>query len=98
MLVGTDACERIESVALDGARTYISSTNKYAVNALVVYDKFHIMQKLYKWDNKAGTMKTPLKGKMFCLIASAYEDIGLNTLEKPFKLTAQYTGMKFRSL
>jgi len=44
--IGTDACERIESVALDGARTYISSTNKYAVNALVVYDKFHIMQKL----------------------------------------------------
>lgn len=33
-------------MALDGARTYISSTNKYAVNALVVYDKFHIMQKL----------------------------------------------------
>jgi transposase len=44
--IGTDACEKIDSVALDGARTYISSTNKYAVNALIVYDKFHIMQKL----------------------------------------------------
>lgn len=44
--IGTDACEKIESVALDGARTYISSTNKYAVNALIVYDKFHIIQKL----------------------------------------------------
>ena len=44
--IGEDNCKRIESVALDGARTFISSTNKYAVNALIVYDKFHIIQKL----------------------------------------------------
>jgi len=44
--IGKDACERIESVALDGARTYISSTTKYAVNATIVYDKFHIVSKL----------------------------------------------------
>lgn len=44
--LGPEACERIESVAMDGARTYISSTTRYAVNALIVYDKFHIMQKL----------------------------------------------------
>lgn len=44
--IGKEACERIDSVALDGAKTYISSTNKYAVNATIVYDKFHIMQKL----------------------------------------------------
>ena len=44
--IGEDNCKRIESVALDGARTYISSTNKYAVNALIVCDKFHIIQKL----------------------------------------------------
>jgi len=44
--IGEDNCRRIESVALDGARTFISSTNKYAVNAIIVYDKFHIMQKL----------------------------------------------------
>ena len=44
--IGEDNCKRIESVALDGARTYIASTNKYAVNATIVYDKFHIMQKL----------------------------------------------------
>ncbi len=44
--IGEDNCKRIESVALDGARTYISSTGKYAVNALIVYDKFHIIQKL----------------------------------------------------
>jgi transposase len=44
--IGQDNCNRIESVALDGARTFISSTSKYALNALIVYDKFHIMQKL----------------------------------------------------
>jgi transposase len=44
--IGEDNCKQIESVALDGARTFIGSTGKYAVNALIVYDKFHIMQKL----------------------------------------------------
>lgn len=46
--LGAEKCQEIESVALDGARTYISSTNRYAVNALVVYDKFHVVQKLNK--------------------------------------------------
>jgi transposase len=44
--IGKDNCARIESVALDGARHYISSSSHYAVNALIVYDRFHIMQKL----------------------------------------------------
>jgi len=46
--IGKAACENIESVALDGARTYISSTQQYAVNALIVYDRFHIIQQLNK--------------------------------------------------
>ena len=44
--IGEDNCKRIESVALDGARTYIGSTARYAVNATIVYDKFHVIQKL----------------------------------------------------
>ncbi len=44
--IGPKNCEKIVSVAMDGARTYISSTTKYAVNALIVYDKFHLVQKL----------------------------------------------------
>jgi transposase len=44
--IGEEGCRRIESVALDGAKHYISSTNRYAVNAVIVYDKFHLMQKL----------------------------------------------------
>ncbi len=61
----------------------------------LVFDR---MFSLYKWDNSAGTMKTPLKGKTLALIASAYEDVGLKELEKPFKITAGYTGMRFMSL
>ncbi|OGS44233.1 MAG: hypothetical protein A2539_02305 [Elusimicrobia bacterium RIFOXYD2_FULL_34_15] len=61
----------------------------------MVFDR---MFSLYKWDNKASTMETVLKGKNFVLIASAYEDVGLDVLEKPFALTADYTGMKFKSL
>ena len=52
--IGSDNCQKIESVAMDGARTYISSTTKYAVNALIVYDKFHIMQKL---NNTVDTVR-----------------------------------------
>lgn len=59
---------------------------------------FDRMFSLYKWDNKAGTMKTVLKGKTLILIASAFEDTGLDALEKPFKLTADYSGMKYMSL
>ena len=56
------------------------------------------MFSLYKWDNDAGTMKTPLKGKTLVLLTSAFEDIGLDALEKPFALTAEYSGMKFESI
>ncbi len=44
--IGKEACAEIKSVALDGAMTYISSTSRKAPNALIVYDKFHVVQKL----------------------------------------------------
>jgi multimeric flavodoxin WrbA len=59
---------------------------------------FDRMFSLYKWDNDAGTTQTPLKGKTLVLLASAFEDVGLDALEKPFALTAKYTGMRFESL
>lgn len=61
----------------------------------LVFDR---MFSLYKWDNKTGTMKTPLEGKTLVLIGSAYENVGLRDLERPFKLTAGYTSMNFKSL
>lgn len=56
------------------------------------------MFSLYKWDNVSDTFTTPLKGKTLALVASAYERTGLDALEKPFALTADYTGMRFESL
>lgn len=53
---------------------------------------------LYKWDNDTDTFESPLIGKTFVLLASAYEDTGLDALEKPFKLIADYTKMKFFSI
>lgn len=44
--IGEESCQKIESVAMDGARTYISSTTRHAVNAMIVYDRFHVVQKL----------------------------------------------------
>jgi len=56
------------------------------------------MFSLYKWDNEAGTMETPLRGKPLVLMASAHEAVGLDAVEKPFALIADYTGMRFKSL
>lgn len=56
------------------------------------------MFSLYKWDNRSNTMATPLKGKTMVLLASAFEDAGLDVLEKIFSITAEYTGMRFSSL
>lgn len=44
--LGEENCQGIESVSLDGARTYISSSKKYAVNALIVLDRFHATKKV----------------------------------------------------
>jgi len=44
--LGKKNCQKIESVSLDGAKTYISSSKKYAVNALIVLDRFHAVKKV----------------------------------------------------
>jgi multimeric flavodoxin WrbA len=56
------------------------------------------MFSLYHWDNETDEMETVLAGKKMVLIGSAFEDIGLKELEAPFKLTAKYTGIPFKSL
>ena len=61
----------------------------------VVMDR---MFSLYKWDNITGAMDTPLKGKTLVFLGSGFEDVGLDVLEKPFQLTAEYTGMAYASL
>ncbi|MDD5116538.1 MAG: flavodoxin family protein [Candidatus Omnitrophica bacterium] len=56
------------------------------------------MFSLYKWDNKTNTFTSPMRGKTMGLILSAYEDIGLKIVEDSFKLIADYSEMKFKSL
>jgi multimeric flavodoxin WrbA len=56
------------------------------------------MFSLYKWDNSTDTMETILEGKTLVLLASAYEDKGLKELEAPFRMTAEYSKMKYLSL
>lgn len=46
--LGQENCRKIETVALDGARTYISSTTNHAINAMIVLDRFHATQKASK--------------------------------------------------
>ncbi|MDD5281835.1 MAG: flavodoxin family protein [Candidatus Omnitrophica bacterium] len=86
-------------VKMAGADVIVMATPLYFYGASsqlkLVMDR---MFSLYKWDNQAGTMQTPLKGKTLVLIASAFEDIGLDVLEKTFSITADYSGMKFVSL
>ncbi|MBF0594135.1 MAG: flavodoxin family protein [Candidatus Omnitrophica bacterium] len=56
------------------------------------------MFSLYKWDNAANTMETPLKGKTFVFLGSGFEDAGFEAFESPFRLTAEYSGMFYKSL
>lgn len=56
------------------------------------------MFSLYKWDNTTNTFTSPMRGKAMVLILSAYEDIGLKIVESSFKLIADYSRMRFRSL
>jgi hypothetical protein len=56
------------------------------------------MFSLYKWDNTTDTFETPMKGKVMVLLLSAYENIGLRLVERSFRLIADYSGMKFKSL
>jgi transposase len=44
--LGEENCEKIEAVACDGARGYLSSIKQYATNALIVLDHFHVKKYL----------------------------------------------------
>ena len=44
--LGGENCAKIEAVASDGARGYLSSIQQYATNALIVLDHFHVKKYL----------------------------------------------------
>jgi hypothetical protein len=39
-----------------------------------------------------------MRGKTMVLLLNAYEDVGLDVVERSFKIIADYSDMKFRSL
>jgi multimeric flavodoxin WrbA len=96
-VIDDDASEVLKKMM--EAQAIVMATPHYFFSASaqlkVIVDR---MFSLYKWDNDAGTMKTPLRGKTLVLIASAFEALGLDALREPMRLIADYTGMKFESL
>jgi transposase len=44
--LGQKGCERIQAVASDGAKGFLSSTKAFAKNALIVLDHFHVKKSL----------------------------------------------------
>ena len=56
------------------------------------------MFSLFKWDNTTNEFTTPLKGKTLVFLGTAYEDVGMDVFKAPFKITADYAGMKFKAL
>jgi multimeric flavodoxin WrbA len=96
-VIGDEARPVLAKMALVDVIVMATPLYFYAASAQLklVLDR---MFSLYKWDNQAKIMVTPLKGKMLVLLASAFEDIGLDILEKSFAITADYSGMKFASL
>lgn len=57
--IGSDECNKIEAVASDGARGFISSMKEHAKNALIVLDHFHV--KKYLNDAVEQVRKEELK-------------------------------------
>lgn len=57
--LGKENCEKIDAVASDGARGYLSSIKEYAKNALIVLDHFHV--KKYLNDALDSVPKEELK-------------------------------------
>lgn len=82
-----------------GADTIVFATPLYfygpSAQLKLIIDR---MFSLYKWDNATDTFETPLRGKRMFLLLSAYEGIGLDVVERAFRLTAEYSGMPFASL
>lgn len=96
-VIHDDIKEVLEKMAKADAIVFATPLYFYGPSAQLklIIDR---MFSLYKWDNTKNTFETPLRGKSMFLLLSAYEDIGLDIVEKSFKLIADYSDMKFRSL
>jgi transposase len=94
-LLGKRRCKRIEAVAIDLGRAYISAVKKNLPHATIVYDHFHVIKivntvlddlrkKVYR--NASKTEKNALKGLKFLLLRNE-EDLDSASKERLEKLT-----------
>ncbi|MFH1412253.1 MAG: flavodoxin family protein [Candidatus Omnitrophota bacterium] len=96
-VINDDVKEVLKKMAKTDAVVFATPLYFYGPSAQLklVIDR---MFSLYKWDNTTDTFVSPMSGKSIFLLLSAYEDVGLKTVERSFKTVADYSGMKFRSL
>lgn len=94
--IGADECNKIEAVASDGARGFISSTREHAKNALIVLDHFHVKKylndavdrvrkeelKKARQDNNTDLSEILHCNKRFILMQNRVTDKKQNLLEK----------------
>jgi transposase len=61
MLIGVDACSEIEVVAADQHDDYAQSVREFCKNAMLVWDKFHIMQ---NFESAVNDQRATLHGEL----------------------------------
>lgn len=52
ILIGEEACSKIKVVAMDQHEDYLKSTRTYCPNAIIVWDRFHLMQNFEEAVNR----------------------------------------------
>ena len=87
-LIGEDACKEIQVVATDQHESYSASVREYASQAVVVWDKFHLVQKFNEALNEdrkeelkkidpEGEMGDLMNGKYRCLFLTKANNRGI---------------------
>jgi transposase len=75
LLIGDEACKKIEVVATDQHESYTASVTQYAPQAVVVWDKFHLVQNFNEAlneDRKEELQRIDPEGQMGDLMNGKY--------------------------
>jgi transposase len=83
-LIGADACKLIEVVATDQHDAYAASVKQYCPSAVVVWDRFHLVQKFNEALNeerKDELKRIDPEGKMGDLMSGKYRYVYLTKSE-----------------
>lgn len=92
-LIGTDACNEIKVVATDQHGGYSSSVYEYCKNAVVVLDRFHLVQAFNEAlndDRKLEAQRIDPEGQMGDLINGKYRYLFLTKADNRSKLDKKH--------